>query len=560
MKRIICMAVCLALIATMAISGSVAYLYDQDDDVNVFAVGNVDIVQYEEERTDSTESGLDDFTQGQMKYPMVESGEEKNPTKDIHGNNVTLRDLSHYRNYVDKIVSVENKGDSEAFVRNIVAIPTGLDAGAEDVDWLEVDWFDFGTKSSTEWTLVEPITEDVEIDGVLYDLYVFNYSNSVDGGKLQPADFTAPTLLGFGLSQNVGYDDVQGRYYYEEEFNSSDRTYININPQEMKIYVATQAVQTHGFDDFEHAFKETFGTIGKKNHPWYEGPIIPTESVVVEGEQTKKLAWSELVTEGYVRLNNYNQLNYISPKVKTLVVDGSVTNTHIAGRNNSDLILETVVLGEGVNHIDDSVFRGVSTLKTVILPSNDIVLDNNAFQNCTSLEEFTISNNVTLNGYNIFKGCTGLKTVTIGNQIAVIPNNTFEGCTALASIEIPDSVKKIGTKAFYGCSSLQKVSIPAGTIFENTSYPTNGVESIFENCTALEEVTFGEGMTSVPYKCFMYCTSLKKAVLPESATTIGNYAFYNCTSLEYIKYNQSAVKDSFTFGGVPNTCVREFYS
>ena len=462
MKRIIATAVCLALIATMAISGSVAYLTDEEKAENIFAVGNVDIIQHEQERKD--ESSLQDFTNTteKLRYPMVESQTETETTSEwiFDETQVNLRNPEYYANYVDKIVTVENKGDSPAYIRNIIAIPTGLPAGAEDVEWLEIDWFDMPGETSSEWEQAH-IEKDVEIEGVLYDIYVFNYIE--DDGVFASGDSTLPTLLGFGLSKYVDYDDENKTYYFQDFNNGGDPVNININPSEMKILVATQAVQTAGFADFSQAFGETFKDITKTNHPWYTGPVIPTDNVVIENGQQVKYSWDELIQKEMITVeanNSYGSiLRKVDPAVVTLIVEdgvGLIASDIGTYYQNQEGKLKTLVVGEDVSKISTTAFQNISSLETVIFPTaKTITIDGNAFSG-TGIKELMISKNINITtATSPFENCKALTTVTIANDVTSLHENLFRGCSSLTSVTMPETLKTFVeqnyAKIFYGC-------------------------------------------------------------------------------------------------------------
>lgn len=442
MKRIIAMALCIALFATMAITGSVAYLTDEEKETNVFAVGNVDIIQHEQERNGSE---LQDFTNDldNLRHPMVESRDEdvKHTDWTFDGEPVSLRNPDYYANYVDKIVTVENKGTSPVYLRNIIAIPTGLPEGAEDVEWLEIDWFDMPGEASSEWEQAH-IEKDVEIDGVLYDIYVFNYT--ADEGVFEAKDTTLPTLLGFGLSKYVDYDDTEGAETYFFRDASGKRTDININPELMQILVATQTVQTAGFEDFDHAFDETFKAISKTNHPWVEEteePAQSTKSVVIENNVKKEYDWDELVEKGFVTIDN--------GRLKAFKDDAS------------DAVIKLVIPDGKISSFGRLITDTPNTsLQEVILPEG-IELKMNAFKNCDALKEITIPGTVTLNT-SIFDNCDNLETVIIEEGITIIPAYSFDDCIKLKNLSISSTVESIGGYAFSGCTSLTSVAFPSG--------------------------------------------------------------------------------------------------
>ena len=97
-KKIILLSVAIALIALLAVGGSLAYFMDTDEVTNVFTVGSVDIEQNEE------------FVQESQLLPVV-------------GTDPTNAD----DNYIQKKVTVENIGKNGAYVQTLVAVPACLD-------------------------------------------------------------------------------------------------------------------------------------------------------------------------------------------------------------------------------------------------------------------------------------------------------------------------------------------------------------------------------------------------------------------------------------------------
>ena len=97
-KKIVLIGAAIALIAILAVGGSLAYFMDTDDVTNVFTVGSVDIEQNEE------------FVQESQLLPVVGT----DPTKADD-------------NYIQKKVTVENKGKNDAYVQTLVAVPSCLD-------------------------------------------------------------------------------------------------------------------------------------------------------------------------------------------------------------------------------------------------------------------------------------------------------------------------------------------------------------------------------------------------------------------------------------------------
>ena len=115
MKKALLLVVCMALVAAIAVSATVAYFTDREEVVNVMTAGNVQIQLNEQQRDGN--GGLEAFEQNKVLMPIVGSAQG---TKDSYGMPIA-------KNFVDKIVSVTNTGKSDAFVRVLVAVPAALE-------------------------------------------------------------------------------------------------------------------------------------------------------------------------------------------------------------------------------------------------------------------------------------------------------------------------------------------------------------------------------------------------------------------------------------------------
>ena len=94
-------------------------------------------------------------------------------------------------------------------------------------------------------------------------------------------------------------------------------------------------------------------------------------------------------------------------------------------------------------------------------------------------------------------------------------------------VVIEDGVSPVSTKYwFYNSYNLQNVTIG------------NGVTSIgdgaFHDCTSLMSVTIPDSVTSIGDLTFYGCTSLTSVTIPDSVTSIGDYPFAGCSSLTSI--------------------------
>lgn len=87
----------------------------------------------------------------------------------------------------------------------------------------------------------------------------------------------------------------------------------------------------------------------------------------------------------------------------------------------------------------------------------------------------------------------------------------------------------VAPHAFAGLKSLRRVTLP-------DTVSTIGEEA-FADCTELESITFGAGLTLLDKGCLRNCTALFDVTLPEKLREIGREAFANCSRLEQVKLN-----------------------
>ena len=144
-RRILAIAMSLCIVAILAVGASLAYFTDTDNATNTFTVGNVEIKLIEEERDGN--NGTKPFTPNKKLYPIVGSAQGE---KDALG-------MPTAKNYVDKMVTIQNTGSEKAYIRAYFAIPSALDNGYEDFNaGLNVLHFNFGNKVAEDGTITAP--------------------------------------------------------------------------------------------------------------------------------------------------------------------------------------------------------------------------------------------------------------------------------------------------------------------------------------------------------------------------------------------------------------------
>lgn len=254
-KRIVTIALVVALVAIAAV-GTLAYFTDTDNATNTFTVGNVKIDLIEKERDGN--GGTKDFTQGKKLYPIVGSAQGE---KDALGMPIA-------KNYVDKMVTIENTGSEKAYIRAYFAIPSALDDGYETFNaGLNVLHFNFGNKvvngaiSSTEgvewiWTHGSKWNYfETTIDGIKYNVYFADYYQAVDAGAT-----TEQLVQGVYLDKT--FDIKDGKCY---AFGNEVTLDAGWDWNKVKCPVFAIACQAEGFDNAAAAMDAAFGA---NYNPW----------------------------------------------------------------------------------------------------------------------------------------------------------------------------------------------------------------------------------------------------------------------------------------------------
>lgn len=294
MKKIFLMGLSLVLVAVLAIGGTFAYLTDTDETVNVMTLGNVDIEHHEYQRVVNADGSYKtDNVDGQNSYVLEEvervvapllpivgdpsspvgypyAGYDSTPVRMSQVGSYGGMDVFAGKNAVDKFVTVENKGKTDAYVRTIVAIEVG--SATDDL---------IGTSYHGTWTKTDIGT--VAIDGINYSVTEYVYA----GGQL--SDGTWRHKGGVLPAGDTSYPNLS-QVYIGSEANNADMTALDGNGNgTLDILVVSQAVQADGFDTAEAALEAAFpkGVDNANVAGWFGDAEIP---VTVESQEALKEA------------------------------------------------------------------------------------------------------------------------------------------------------------------------------------------------------------------------------------------------------------------------------
>lgn len=207
--------------------------------------------------------------------------------------------------------------------------------------------------------------------------------------------------------------------------------------------------------------------------------------------------------------------------------------------------LETVELPNTLKVLPEMVFSHAG-LKTLTIPDNVQSIDANAFSGCGVLTGVTIGRGVKTVGANAFRAC-GIASLEIPYGVTEIGNGAFSECENLTSVTVANSVETVSQDAFYKCP-IENAKIPAVACVAvrdskiTVTDAADGSGRIARN-SALRtvEITGGDVMEG-----FIDCNALTSVTVAGSVTAIGQFAFRHCDALERIRFEATALPDSWS--------------
>ena len=276
-------------------------------------------------------------------------------------------------------------------------------------------------------------------------------------------------------------------------------------------------------------------------------PLNYAKNLYLNGTLVEEL----VIPDGITKVNDYAFYNCSS--LTSVTIPNSVTSIGKNAFNNCKSLV-SVTIPNDITSIGSSAFVGCSSLNAVNISdlaawcnisfsaasSNPLNNAKNLYLNGILVEKIVIPNGVTeINDYT-FYNCSSLTSVTIPNGVTSIGNSAFYGCSSMTAVTIPSSVTTIGSSAFGGCSSLNAVNISDLAAWCNISFkasssnPLYYAKNLYLNGTLVKDLVIPNGVTKINDYAFSNCSSLTSATIPNSVTSIGTYSFYGCSSMTSI--------------------------
>lgn len=494
-KKILSVVLAVALVASLAVGMTVAYLQDTDSDVNVMTMGNVYIKQNEQERVDTNEladaaNNLKDFSQAKPLLPAVYPGTSI-PWDANNGVNDAWKAVEANDNVVDKFVTVTNTGASAAYVRTVIAYEGDVING-QDIHVVHNDINSSNPEVGGAFAATDYI-ENVVIGGVRYDLIVYTYKVA-----LQPGETTIPSLKQVYMDKTCG----------NEECAKYGETY--------DILVVSQAIQADGFADAVTALNEGFGEITATTNPWVNGGTYETTYISNQEELVEALAngATNLILEdgSYTIPGNIGSTTRAANPGRTVAITGLSKNVvfEIAsvGVNGANISFNNVTL-----NYSNATYTGVQHAGE--MSYNDCVINNGhclygsseTYNNC----QINLNSNYLWTygaGEVTFKGCT---FNTDGKALLVYT----ETATQIQSVNITNctfnATKTAQTGAGDDCAAVEIDS----SLVKKGSYTVNfeGVNVVDSDFAGLYRIKKGAELGNVTVNGARYGVNTVPALL-----------------------------------------------
>ena len=181
---------------------------------------------------------------------------------------------------------------------------------------------------------------------------------------------------------------------------------------------------------------------------------------------------------------------------------------------------------DDVDYISDYAFFNCKQIKRVnILSEVSIGEKAFAFSSIESIDDEMIFEI----GISSFEGCENIRFADLSNAYFV-DNSVFENCTALSEVVFGDSISWIGMAAFRN-TALTEVNVGGDYTVVN--------EGAFQNCPDLRRVNFNDGVYSLGEYLFTGCPSLERVYIAESVEDFYENALFECEDIvfEVVKYS-----------------------
>lgn len=232
--------------------------------------------------------------------------------------------------------------------------------------------------------------------------------------------------------------------------------------------------------------------------------------------------------------------------VTSLTIPAEVTSIGLALAQNASA-LKTVTfeartqdIAWGEDQFGAWTFAG-SAVESIVIGDGLVTIPRIFATGAASLQTVAFGNSVASIGAEAFKQCTVLNDVVLPALLTTIGNDAFRECRALSSTVIPAAVCEMGTAVFQDASALTSV------VFEDRGHDITFALGdlsgswMFFNCTALNTVVIGDGITALP--AIFAPTSAVNVTLGKDVVSLGSESFPNAKTVVSLTIDSAVIAE-----------------
>lgn len=180
----------------------------------------------------------------------------------------------------------------------------------------------------------------------------------------------------------------------------------------------------------------------------------------ISGDITINLSYEDIADKDYSVIGDIETkevlLSYYNGNDTDMVFPSQITGNPITGFSQDFMLynnnIKSITIPGTYNSIPYGIFRNMLSLESVILEEGVKHIDDSAFESCVNLSSIALPDSLTVIGASAFSGCANLKNITFGKGLEFIGNSAFAYCESLLEPKMPDSLKEIGDYAFSKCT------------------------------------------------------------------------------------------------------------
>ncbi len=261
-------------------------------------------------------------------------------------------------------------------------------------------------------------------------------------------------------------------------------------------------------------------------------------------------------------------LSGCNAKINAIVKNGTQAITGYGGMTN----LYSIYLPDSVRAIDHQTFSLCTNLSDVTMSGNITAIGNLAFNDCTSISDITLPAILSDMAPNAFRHWTNSQRINdlsgylydnrlsdsnariytlVPSGRSIVDTDDLRYRSEIYGLEISDTVYEIDDYAFQG-TNIERITIPSNAIYlglelfkdwhdgqtvdyvyNNNCVSVYGDRSSFSGNSAVFNVSFRNGITSISKDAFNGMAGLESVTIPSTVKSVGDRVFKN-TSISNI--------------------------